>query len=233
MRPLTLALLAALAVLAPSIGAGAQTFVGAERDGLLAAMPAPPTDESLAGQADLEAVLIAQAQRSEVEAHAAAFDGDLGPRAWAAFNLGPDVRPDRYPLAFALFDAVRTDMTKVVDDVKAKGHQRPRPHQRDPLRVKPSLSIKGHGSNSWPSGRAAASRVWAGVLSDLFPEKAETLAAAAERTALLRVVGGVHYPSDLVAGKALADHFLRTLRGRPDYQRRLREARNEIERSDR
>lgn len=210
---------AAIAILAAA-PAAAQTFVDAERDGLIAMMPAPPPDEGVAGAADLEAVYIIEGLRTPQLAREAAVDGDLPALEWARRALGPGYSPERQTAAFALFELVRADMTKVVDDIKARGHQRARPHQRDPG-VRPSLSIEGHGSNTWPSGRAAATRVWAAVLADLFPERAEALHAAARRSAHLRVIGGVHYPTDLIAGYRLADAFLAKLRVNPLYRCRL------------
>lgn len=198
----------------------AQTFVDAGRDGLLEMQEQPPADDSIAGRADVEAVLIIQRLRSPDAEREATIDGDLPARVWAHNALGPDYSPERHPAAFALFDAVRADMTKVVDDVKAKGAQRKRPHQRDP-RVKPSLSVEGHGSNAWPSGRTAATRVWATVLSDLFPARGDVLATAARRSAELRLIGGVHYPTDLIAGERLADQFLVKLRANRLYRERL------------
>lgn len=219
---LVLGCAAALAAIAVPVQA--QSFVDAARDGLVAVVGVPPADSSDGHAADLEAVLTAQLHRSEMEAYAAAFDGDLPPLLWAELALGKGFTRTAYPEAFALFDAVRADMTKVVDDVKAMGPQRRRPHMVD-QRIKPSLSIEGHGSNSWPSGRAAATRVWAAVLTDLFPARGAALALAAERSAALRLIGGVHYPSDLVAGKRLADAFLAKLRADPAYQRQLAAAR--------
>jgi acid phosphatase (class A) len=223
----SLRLVFAAACAAMTAPVAAQVFVDAKRDGLVESIAQPPTPGSLAQDADLEAVLSAQQHRSQIEEYAASFDGELSASQWAQLALGKDYTPQRYPEAFALFDAVRSDMTLAVDLVKAMGPQRKRPHQQDD-RVKPSLSIEGHGSNSWPSGRAAASRVWAGVLTDLFPERSTALTQAAERTAALRLIGGVHYPSDLAEGKRLADRFLAKLRSNPAYRGRLMKARQDM-----
>lgn len=211
--------LIALAVLVAA-PAAAQTFVDAERDGLVTVAGQPPTDASREGVADLEAVLLVQRLRNRDVELEATIDGDMPARTWASRALGPDFTPERFPLSFELFDEVRADMTKVVDVAKAKGAQRKRPHQRD-ARVEPSLSVEGHGSNSWPSGRTAATRVWAAVLADLFPGRKAALDTAAARSAELRLIGGVHYPSDLVAGRMLAHAFLVKLRALPAYRSRL------------
>jgi acid phosphatase (class A) len=201
----------------------AQTFVDAERNGLIETVGEPPTLGTLAHDADLQGVLIAQMQRSDAEAYAAKLDGELSAHQWAQATLGKGYSSQTHPASFALFDEVRANITKVVDVLKAKGPQRRRPHQ-DHASVKPSLRLDEHNTNGWPSGRAAASRVWAGVLSDLFPERAAALTLAAERSAALRVTGGVHYPTDLVAGKKLADAFLVILRANPTYRTKLASA---------
>jgi acid phosphatase (class A) len=223
LRHLAASVFAASAILwaAP---AAAQTFVDAQKHGLITVLGQPPSPDSHAQQADLEAVLSSQMQRSDIEAYAAQLDGGLSALQWAQAVLGKDYAPEKHPEAFALFEVVRADISKTLDVVKDKGPQRKRPHQQD-ARVKPSLSVQAHETNSWPSARSAASRVWAGVLSDLFPNKKIELAAAAERTAALRLIGGVHYPSDIAAGKRLADAFLIKLREHPEYQARLKRIR--------
>lgn len=218
MRGAVLGCLIALAAPAP---AAAQSFVNGERDGILALLPAPPVDASIAGQADLATVLLIQRLRSRADETAASADAGLGPLDWAREALGAGYEADRHPERFALFERARRDMTALVDLVKARGPQRARPAARDP-RVRPSLSVEGHGANSWPSGRAAASRAWAGILSDLFPERADALALAAQRTGESRLIGGVHYPTDLAAGHWLADAFLARLRAHSAYRAELR-----------
>lgn len=165
-------------------------------------------------------MLLVQRLRSPAQEPEAAADADLAPPALALRQLGVGYSAARYPLAFALFDAARADMTRAVDVVKARGPQRARPHARD-RRVQPSLSIKRRGGNAWPSGRAAATRVWASVLGDIFPERRDALLAAARRSGELRLIGGVHYPTDIVAGERLADAFLARLRADPAYRVRL------------
>lgn len=213
---------ASCVLLACATSAVGQTFVDARRDGLLASMPPPPSDGSLAGRADLEAVLLIQQTRTPDQERAAEADADVGSVAWAMQALGPGYSPETHPRHFALFERARADMTRVVDVIKAEGPQRPRPASRD-ARVRPSLSVAGHGANSWPSGRAAATRAWAGILADIFPERAEAVQAKARISAAHRIIGGVHYPTDVVAGDDLADAFLLRLRANRAYREELSE----------
>ncbi|HXH32156.1 MAG TPA: phosphatase PAP2 family protein [Bacteriovoracaceae bacterium] len=60
-------------------------------------------------------------------------------------------------------------------------------------------------SYAYPSGHATLSRLAARVLAKLFPERAEAFIRRADAVAWNRVLGGVHHPSDIVAGKKLGD----------------------------
>lgn len=45
----------------------------------------------------------------------------------------------------------------------------------------------------------------------------------ADEAALLRVIGGVHHPSDIAAGKLLADSLYREFLSSPDFRKSLEE----------
>ena len=179
-------------------------------------LESPPPPESLAGLADLEAVLTMQRMRSPMLAAAVADDHQRDAVAWATHAIG---RPDALvsDAAADVFERARSGMTWIIDHVKSTGPQRLRPHQLEP-RVTPSLPVDTHQSSSWPSARAAATMVWSGILSDLFPRCAARLDQAADWSAKMRIVGGVHFPSDVVAGVRLADRYLARLRQTEDYK---------------
>jgi acid phosphatase (class A) len=74
---------------------------------------------------------------------------------------------------------------------------------------------------SYPSGHAAYSRLFALILSELQPERKSEFMARADQAALNRVIGGVHYPTDIEAGKKLAEDIFADLRKNPDFRRDL------------
>jgi membrane-associated phospholipid phosphatase len=76
-----------------------------------------------------------------------------------------------------------------------------RPFQLDPD-VKPVFATPNHPS--YPAAHACASISATRVLGYLFPRDAETFAALGERAAESRVWAGIHYRSDIVAGRQLA-----------------------------
>jgi len=56
---------------------------------------------------------------------------------------------------------------------------------------------------SFPSGDAATAFVWAAVLAAGYPAAAVPVFLVAAAVAILRVTGGYHYPSDILAGAAI------------------------------
>lgn len=79
-------------------------------------------------------------------------------------------------------------------------YDRQRPYDANP-EVKPCIELES--SSAYPSGHAAMAFAFAGLLGDQYPEKKAAFFKAAEQAALNRVIGGVHHPSDIVAGKKL------------------------------
>jgi membrane-associated phospholipid phosphatase len=76
-----------------------------------------------------------------------------------------------------------------------------RPLQLDP-HVKPLFTMPNHPS--YPAAHACASISVTRTLGYLFPRDTEALAALGARTAESRVWAGIHYRSDIVAGRQLA-----------------------------
>ena len=76
-----------------------------------------------------------------------------------------------------------------------------RPFQLDPD-VKPVFATPNHPS--YPAAHACASISVTRVLGYLFPRDAEAFATLGERAAESRIWAGIHYRSDIVAGRQLA-----------------------------
>ena len=99
----------------------------------------------------------------------------------------------------ALVDVAIYDATIAAWDSKY-AYQRPRPAELDPTF---SAVLPTPPSPSYPSEHAAAAGAASAVLAYLFPDDAEALAAMADEAAESRVLAGLQYPSDIVAGLAL------------------------------
>ena len=80
--------------------------------------------------------------------------------------------------------------------------RRARPYITHP-EIKPCIELEN--SKSYPSGHTTLARVYARVLSVMFPDRSAQFMNRADQVALNRVIGGVHHPSDIFAGKILGD----------------------------
>lgn len=189
---------------------------------LKAVLPAPPAAGSPGALGDLEAVLQMQAARSP---------NDI---AWAkfierdnAFNnsqvLGAWFAKDKLPATAELLREVTEDMVLAGKGAKDL-YPRPRPFRTDPA-VHPCVDRPDSGS--YPSGHSQQAFVWAEVLSDIFPEHRAELLARAHQAAWGRVIGGVHFPSDLVGGRIVAEAIIDALRKNPAYRTAIEKCRAE------
>lgn len=80
--------------------------------------------------------------------------------------------------------------------------RRVRPYDTDPS-LTPCVKKPG-GQRSYPSTHAALGGVGACVLARLYPAKAKRIQDYGAYIGKLRVIAGVHHPSDVAAGQSLA-----------------------------
>lgn len=194
-------LLAAL-LFVSALAAETGRYLRAEDIDVAALIPPAPADDSLTTAADLEVVYQVQQRRSpEQLVLAATYVADH------IFNfntvLGPWFTAAGMPFADEFFRQIKSDRYAITSRGKLVW-QRPRPPLLD-ARIRPAVDLPGSGS--YPSGHATQTFLWAGLLAEIFPEHREALRQRAELVAWSRVVGGVHYPSDVVAGRMLGDRL--------------------------
>ena len=129
-------------------------------------------------------------------------------QAWQYSNVGISSFQDPvgYPieqvhcvdLAIAFEDVLR-EATSILHKVKSH-FQRIRPYQQirelDPALPQPS-------SSGYPSGHAMRGMLAGMLLAELIPERSDDIMARAELIGDLRVVVGLHYPSDVIEGRRL------------------------------
>jgi acid phosphatase (class A) len=73
------------------------------------------------------------------------------------------------------------------------------------------------GSASYPSGHSTLAHTFAAVLSSIDPGNQTVYQARADQIAEDRVMGGVHFPSDIAAGKILAAQLYRSMLQNPAF----------------
>jgi membrane-associated phospholipid phosphatase len=99
----------------------------------------------------------------------------------------------------ALMHVALSDTMVATWDAKY-AYQRPRPNAVDRSLVTP---LTTPASPSYPSEHAAAAAAASAVLAYVFPDDAQLFASKADEVNRSRVIAGVQYPSDIVAGQEL------------------------------
>ncbi len=188
-------------------------------------LAAPATPDSADGKAELDEVRTivktASAQRHEK----AQWDNDHEDLS-AFYEAVPGLDADKLPATKALF----TDLLNE-EDLSTKTYKsyfaRKRPFQLDP-----SIAIcKGEGTTkptSYPSGHTTLGYTIAVVLSNLIPDKAPAIFDRAGSYGYSRLVCGVHFRSDIVAGQVLGTYLGTKLLENPRFQAELEASRSEL-----
>ena len=118
---------------------------------------------------------------------------------------------------------VENKVSQIVGPFK-KQFARPRPYTEDP-RVQPCIS-KPSGALSYPSEHAADGAVDACVLGQIFPDRAAQLTSWGAEIGQLRVIGGVHHPSDVAESQALSADICSALLKEDDFNQQIAKIRS-------
>ncbi len=198
-----------------------------QAEDLLAELPRPPVPGSVADKADLAAVFDLQAKRTQRMCDFAQADAEVSLKRFLA-PLGLTLNGDTVQTDVLIKRALQliSDAAKVA---KANA-KRPRPYDVDG-RLIPCLGKAPEGSYGYPSSHAAAGYMFAGVLGEMIPEqKAKWLSRAAE-FGHSRLVGGLHFPSDIDGGKVLGQQAAARLLQDPASRAQIGLARTELRRA--
>jgi acid phosphatase (class A) len=192
------------------------------RPDAVALLPPPPPMGSAEQAADMQEVrFVSHAAPSNDVAVA------FSEKEFSIFNftpaIGPFFQPGKFPKTEAFMHSVQTDAAAVADHAKDIW-KRPRPFMIDH-----SLATgKLEKTFSYPSGHSTESMVLALVLADLFPEKRDAIIVEARSIGWHRVEIARHYPTDIYAGRVLAQAIVRQMKESADYQRDFAVAQAEI-----
>jgi acid phosphatase (class A) len=187
-------------------------------------MPPPPDNSPMTRQ-ELDQLLSMQQNRTDETVKAAQEDAhkDVS-RFYEALGLDAAHPPD-LPHLESLTEAVDKDVGRYVN--AAKEHfARARPFTREPA-LKPCISGV-ENNNSFPSGHATYGYVMAYLLMDMVPERRDALLRRAGTFAEARAICGVHYPSDLLAGRQAGVWLSQRILADPGYLKAATDARREL-----
>jgi len=188
-------------------------------------LPPPPVAGSATEKREI-AELKAIAARSTPEILAAATH-DAEDETPDIFNAAIDFDVATRPATFKLLDMVVKEEDEDTKAPKAFFH-RLRPYSVD-SGIKTCEPVKpGKRANSYPSGHATLGFSMGVVLASLVPEKSQAILARASEYAAHRLVCGVHYRSDIVAGQQFGTVLALRLMQNPEFQAQMTLARDEL-----
>lgn len=172
--------------------------------------------------ADLETVRSAHHAATSNDVAAAAEEKKLSLLTFSSV-VGSGLQLESLVKTRAFFAQLHQEAAAVTD-VGKEFFKRPRPFIADPGLAESQME-KSFG---YPSGHSTESMVLALVLSDLFPEKREAILAKARMIGWHRVQLARHYPTDIYAGRVLAQAIYRELQKSHVFKQQLEEVRQEL-----
>jgi acid phosphatase (class A) len=178
---------------------GETPFLPPDAVDLAAILPPPPAQDGPVTKAEIADIHRAASTASPAEKEQATADAKEEVFL-VADVMGPNFTPDRLPLSARFFAAVGDTEGEFVGPAK-KTFGRPRPPLADPT-IATCEPLKPSGA--YPSGHSTFGYLQAIVLAQMVPEKRAAIFQRAAAFGEHRVVCGVHYPSDVEAGKLSA-----------------------------
>jgi acid phosphatase (class A) len=191
---------------------------------LIHVLAPPPAADSPAGQADLQAVLAAVNSRTDTQIkHVQADDQRIVFR--FADVMGANFRPESLPFATQFFQHVYEDGNAAT--VAAKTYfKRQRPFVVDP---DIQIIVVQAPDFSYPSNHSTFAYEAGILLAAMVPEKAAAIFDRAADYAHNRVIAGVHFPTDVEAGRisgsVIDNALLHDARFLTDFERAKSEVR--------
>jgi acid phosphatase (class A) len=198
-----------------------------------AALPAAPAVDSAVDKADAEHVRNVNTNASAARWEKARLD-DASVYDRFAEQLGFTPDRKRMPRFVRLLNRVAEDALSVSGEAK-KLYPRPRPFQRFALKrvcgqaAAPKPEVSPSGGTSYPSGHAVVSWAVALVMVEAQPSGAQAIIARAADYGESRVVCGLHFPSDITAGQAVAAAVVDKLLASEEFRRDFQCAKTELQ----
>ena len=202
--------------------AGKDLFLTPEQFDFDALIGKPPADDSPQHVAEADQMLAIQDHRTAQEVKRCKAEEKVDPFIFAEV-LGDWFKPKNLPQTTQLLTEITTESTEIAKAAKDK-YGRIRPPVAD-KRIHPCVSLEK--TPSFPSGHATRGVVWGTLLSEIFPDKREALMARGKLIGQDRVIGGMHYPSDVVAGQKLGAAIAKKLMENEQFKAQFEKVKEE------
>lgn len=197
----------------------------------LALLPPPPAAGSTAVANDEEVHKSAAALRDTPRYRLAALDAELiFPRAADAFvcTLGARIDEQHTPRLYRLLQ--RTLLDSAVSTAGAKNrYMRTRPFAayEEPT-CAPQDEARLRKNGSYPSGHATVGWVWALILAEVDPARADAILARGRSYGESRLVCNVHWQSDIIEGRFLGAAVVSQLHAVAEFRQDIEASRHEL-----
>lgn len=193
----------------------------------------PPAADSLTGKADRARYEETRTLEGSARWKQAQAENDLwggGALKQYACKLGVSIDERQTPATLRVLHRVELDVRTVGKPAKDR-YNRPRPMLADdkPICIPREDWLKTNAS--YPSGHSMTGWAWGLILAELAPDKADEMMAVGKDIGESRIICGVHYASDVEAGRTLASAMVARIHADPEFQTEMKKARAEIARA--
>ncbi len=186
-------------------------------------LPPPSTEKSAETRAELDLILRLQEERTPEQVARIKSDGQLTVAGFSGV-LGAWCMPQNLPRTQRLLQQLEREASPIGAKARADFGRR-RPKFLDE-RIKPAL--EGLDDPGYPSGNGMRGMLYAVVLAELAPEQKDAIFERGREIGWSRVIAGVHYPSDIMAGRVLGMTLARAALAKPGFQEELAKAKEEF-----
>ncbi|WP_453977756.1 acid phosphatase [Brevundimonas sp. Marseille-Q4549] len=194
-------------------------------------LPPPPADGSPREQADIVAYRALRSLEGGERWAIARADNEIEtPGAPRAFDcaLGFKFEPEKTPTLTMLLGRMLGDLETIQTPAK-RGWFRKRPFVVEPLPTCIAPETWLAASGSYPSGHSALGWAWALVLAEMAPDRADPILRRGLAYGESRAVCGVHYVSDVEAGRIVGAAMVARLKADPGFQADFARAKEEFD----
>nr|AWN00238.1 hypothetical protein [uncultured organism] len=186
-------------------------------------LPDPPADGSPTTLKEID--LILEKQKTRTPEEVARIKEEVHLNVWLFGNvLGPWFTEKNLPVTAALFQRVDATEHPIIESAK-KDWGRPRPFLQD-KRVHPPIDPPKNAS--YPSGHSTVGDLDALILAELAPDLKDAIMARGLQIGDDRIIAGVHFPSDVDAGRTLARDLFAKLMASPAFLDDVAKAKAEV-----
>ena len=187
-------------------------------------LPPPPSVGSEEYKSEIDQILALQAARTPAQIERFRAEEKLGLSAFQGV-MPSGCSADNLPKLNRLLEAAISD-SKYFGGIAKNHFKRKRPYWED-SRVQPLGQREEE--YAYPSGHATRAIIVAAILARLEPARADKLLERGREIGWDRVIGGVHHPSDIAAGRVLGKAVARALLKNAAFQADLEAAKSEYQ----